>query len=87
MIGLMQAVCDAGLGVPDQLAVVGFDDFEWADCFHPRLTVVAQPVDAIARYAVSLLGALIADPAIASRTICLQPSLIIRESCGGTMSR
>lgn len=87
MIGLMQAVCDAGLGVPDQLAVVGFDDFEWADCFHPRLTVVAQPVDAIARHAVSLLGALIADPASASRTICLQPSLIIRESCGGTMSR
>lgn len=82
LIGLMQAVRDAGLSVPHQLAVAGFDDFEWADCFQPRLTVVAQPVDRIGHEALRLMDAAIADPGGSRLTLKLSPRLIVRESCG-----
>ena len=82
MISLMQAVRAAGLSIPDQLAIAGFDDFEWADCFHPRLTVVAQPVDQIGRSALTLMDAAIANPDAIPRTVKLLPRLIVRNSCG-----
>ena len=37
----MQAIHRAGLKVPHDIAIAGFDDFDWADSFEPRLTVVA----------------------------------------------
>ena len=54
-IGVMRAVHDQGLRVPDDLSVAGFDDFEWADYFEPRLTLMAQPCEEIGRRAVALL--------------------------------
>ncbi|TLU73653.1 LacI family DNA-binding transcriptional regulator [Lichenicoccus roseus] len=82
MIGLMQAVRDAGLAVPEQLAVAGFDDFEWADCFDPRLTLVAQPVEEIGCHALCLMEAVIADPTVTACTLQLPPRLMVRASCG-----
>ena len=81
-IGLMQAVHDAGLSVPHDLAIAGFDDFEWAASFHPRLTVVAQPVDRIGQTALSLMETAIADPAAPPRTVTYAPTLVVRDSCG-----
>lgn len=82
MIGLMQAVRRLGLSVPADLAVAGFDDFEWADCFHPRLTVVSQPVHEIGQRALFLLDGALKDGPAMPRTIQLQPELVVRESCG-----
>jgi DNA-binding LacI/PurR family transcriptional regulator len=48
-----RAVRVAGLRVPGDLALAAFDDFEWADCFGPRLTTVAQPVREIGRLVAS----------------------------------
>jgi LacI family transcriptional regulator len=87
MIRLMQYLHAAGLQVPRDIAVVGFDDFEWADYFHPRLTVIAQPIEAIAKRAISLLAACIEDPEAKPQTLHIKPKLIVRESCGSGNSR
>lgn len=78
----MQALRDAGLVVPRDVAVAAFDDFAWADLFSPRLTVVAQPFGEIATTAVHLLLARIAEPGAPPTTRRLAPRLVIRESCG-----
>jgi LacI family transcriptional regulator len=38
-----------GLSVPADISIAGFDDFEWADYFEPRLTLVVQPGEEIGR--------------------------------------
>ncbi len=81
-IGTMRAVREAGLRVPDDVALAGFDDFEWADCFEPRLTVMAQPCAAIGRHAAALLARRIADPDASTETVRLTPQLVVRASCG-----
>jgi len=88
MIGAMRAIRAAGLRVPEDVAIIGFDDFEWADCFEPRLTVIAQPVQEIGRKAADLLARRISagndgDAAdLEPRSVRLKPTLIIRNSCG-----
>ena len=81
-IGAMQAIRKAGLRVPKDLALVAFDDFEWADCFEPRLTAIAQPVQELGRRAASVLVERIRNPGAEHRTMRLKPTLIIRDSCG-----
>ncbi|PVZ07703.1 LacI family DNA-binding transcriptional regulator [Actinomycetospora cinnamomea] len=81
-IGVMQALRDAGLVVPRDVAVAAFDDFAWADLFSPRLTVVAQPFGEIAATAVQMLLARIGDPDAPPTTRRLAPRLVVRESCG-----
>jgi LacI family transcriptional regulator len=82
MIGIMRAVCEKGLRIPAELSVLGIDDFEWADYFQPRLTLMAQPCADLGRRAADMLIERIADPAGARRTVHLSPSLRVRESCG-----
>jgi LacI family transcriptional regulator len=81
-IGVMRALREAGLGVPDDIALVGFDDFEWADLFHPRLTTVAQATTQIGEQAVSMLLSRLANPGLAVRKVQLEPRFVHRESCG-----
>jgi LacI family transcriptional regulator len=83
-IGVMRGARDAGIRVPEDLAIVVFDDFEWADLFHPRLTVVAQPLRALSEQAIGLVLSRVADPSIPARTVVLQPEFVHRESCGCT---
>ncbi|WP_211214507.1 LacI family DNA-binding transcriptional regulator [Actinomycetospora chiangmaiensis] len=81
-IGVIAALRDAGARVPDDVAVVAFDDFAWADLFSPRLTVMAQPFDRIAAEAVRLLLRRRAHPEAPLEVLRLPPSFRIRESCG-----
>jgi LacI family transcriptional regulator len=81
-IGIMKALRARGLRVPKDISVVGFDDFERADCFEPRLTLVAQPCAEIGRQAAFLLMARIATPEGARRTVRLDASIVARASCG-----
>ena len=81
-IGAMHALRELGLRVPDDVALVGFDDFEWADYFEPRLTVIAQPCREIGREAAALLIERIAAFDGKRRTIRLKPKLVVRTSCG-----
>ena len=80
-IGAVRAIRSRGLKVPADVSVVGFDDFEWADCFEPRLTLVAQPCEEIGKRAASLLIERIANPSGAPQSVRLDARLIIRDSC------
>ena len=68
--------------MPDDVALVGFDDFEWADYFEPRLTVIAQPCQSIGREAAALLIERIGNLDGKRKTIRLKTELIVRTSCG-----
>lgn len=81
-IGVMRGLRTAGINVPQDLALVAFDDFEWADLFHPRLTTIAQATGQIGREAVGMLLSRLNDPTIATRQVRLQPQFVHRESCG-----
>lgn len=81
-IGAMRAVRALGLRVPADLSLAGFDDFEWAELFEPRLTLIAQPVAEIGKRATQLLMERIAEPQGPPRTVRLKTSLVERESCG-----
>ncbi|MEX3581821.1 MAG: substrate-binding domain-containing protein [Burkholderia sp.] len=48
--------------MPGRIALVGFDDFDWAEYVSPRLTVLAQPLEEIGTSAVDLLMRRIAEP-------------------------
>ncbi|WP_263249025.1 LacI family DNA-binding transcriptional regulator [Saccharopolyspora rosea] len=81
-VGAMRALGEAGLRVPDDIALVGFDDFPWANWFSPRLTVIAQPCADIGSLAARLLLRRIADPDVPPETHRLPPRFVHRDSCG-----
>jgi LacI family transcriptional regulator len=83
-IGVMRALREAGRTVPDDMALVGFDDFEWADLFHPRLTTIAQATTELGQQAVSMLLSRLANPGLAVRKVQLEPRFVHRDSCGCT---
>ncbi len=82
MIGAVRALRELGLDAPRDVALVGFDDFEWADLFSPRLTTMVQADADIGREAVGLLLSRIADPTLPPRAVRLAPALVRRDSCG-----
>jgi LacI family transcriptional regulator len=82
-LGTMRALRSLGLDVPRDVALGSFDDFPWADLFHPRLTAVAQDATGIGRIAIELLIERIADPSRPSQRIELPTTFHIRDSCGG----
>jgi LacI family transcriptional regulator len=86
-IGVMQALHEVGIRAPDDIALVGFDDFEWADSFEPRLTVVAQPCAEIGHSAATLLSERIREINGPRKTVRLKCKLIIRDSCGARKTR
>ncbi|GAA2344207.1 LacI family DNA-binding transcriptional regulator [Streptomyces cuspidosporus] len=81
-IGALRALEDAGLGVPDDMALVCFDDFSWGDVFSPRLTAIAQPSREIGATAVRLLLDRLEDTARPPRTVRLPCAFVHRTSCG-----
>lgn len=81
-IGAMRAARRLGIEIPRDVALVAFDDFEWADLFHPRLTVIAQPTASIGEQAVELIMSRLDEPERISRRLTLTPSFIHRDSCG-----
>ena len=81
-IGVMEALKERGLRVPDDIALVGFDDFEWAEVFAPRLTVIAQPLGELGAEAVALLLSRLEDATLEPRTLRLPATFVHRDSCG-----
>jgi LacI family transcriptional regulator len=81
-LGAMHALRDARIEVPGRMALVGFDDFDWADFFVPRLTLIAQPVKELGARAVHMLLQRMATPGAPTQSVRLAPSLQRRDSCG-----
>ena len=86
-IGALRAAKARGIRIPDDLALVGFDDFEWADLFHPALTTIAQPTHTMGAQAADLILSRLADSALPVRRVMLKSTFMHRESCGCTIGR
>lgn len=81
-LGAMEALLDAGIGVPDQVAVTGFDGIDAGAFSAPTLTTVRQPMVALGRLGVEQLIDQLAggEP----RDTVLPVELVLRRSCGCT---
>ncbi|MFE9423629.1 LacI family DNA-binding transcriptional regulator [Kitasatospora sp. NPDC006697] len=79
-LGAVGALHRAGVRIPGQLAVVGFDDSVAAVTCDPPLSTVRQPVEAMAAQLAELLLDQIADPGRVLQSRVFQPELVVRES-------
>lgn len=78
--GAYQAARDSKLKVPNDVAVVGFDETTWGELVDPPITVIAQPTEEIGRTATELLFQRIQEPSRSPKTVILKGSLIARGS-------
>ncbi len=86
-IGAMRAIRNSGLRVPDDIAVVGFDDLPIAKLPDHQLTTVRQPVYQFGFQAVEILMDLIENGIKPARRIILDTELIVRNSCGASQRK
>jgi LacI family transcriptional regulator len=84
--GALRAIREAGLGIPDDVALVGIDDPFWAELVDPPLTTMAQPVRRMAIDAAELLIERVAGARRAPRRVVHRFELRRRASCGGSRS-
>jgi len=61
-LGLMRALKDLGLKCPQDVSVLGFDEFDWYELFSPRLTTVVQPSCELGKQATEMLLQVIEAP-------------------------
>jgi LacI family transcriptional regulator len=81
-IGAIRELQAGGLRVPDDIAVVGFDDIYPGALVVPPLTTVRQPMRMLGERACSLLLDRISDPSLPHQVELLPTELVVRESCG-----
>jgi LacI family transcriptional regulator len=81
-IGAMAAIEDAGLRVPDDVAVVGFDDIDYATLVTPSLTTVQQNQEELASGLVKAMLRLLDHPAEPPAVSIVPIELVVRESSG-----
>jgi LacI family transcriptional regulator len=79
-LGALRAAAEAGCSVPRDLAIIGFDDIEFACYTNPPLSTIAQPKQEMGVQAVNMLASRIANPTLPPRRSILQPQLIVRDS-------
>jgi LacI family transcriptional regulator len=80
-MGVMDAVRNRGLRVPDDVSVVGFDDIPQASLVRPELTTINQPLEKMGRVATQMLLDLLKHPEMKADRIELPTHLIVRDSC------
>jgi LacI family transcriptional regulator len=81
-IGVQHALADMGLRIPDDVALVAFDDLPPAMVTFPFLTVAAQPAEEIGRRSVAVLLQRMANPDGPAQDIVLPTELVVRRSSG-----
>jgi LacI family transcriptional regulator len=81
-IGAMRELANAGISVPGEVAVTGFDGMPIGAMLVPALTTVRQPLRQLGECACARLLDKIADPALPRQVRRLPTELVIRESCG-----
>ena len=80
----LECINETGLRIPQDIAVVSFDDVEYFSFTYPPVTAVAQPLEEIGKNAVELVVKRIKEEEGKARAISieLKPELIVRRSCG-----
>lgn len=84
-VGAMKAIRLAGLRVPQDIALVGFDDMTTATAVEPALTTVYQPIEQLASMAIKVLLSMLensSDAQSPAHKIILPTKLVVRDSCG-----
>ncbi|MDP8169803.1 substrate-binding domain-containing protein [Pasteurella skyensis] len=79
-IGAYKAIWQAGLKIPEDIAVIGYDDIHLAQYLSPPLTTIHQPKKSLAKTAVETLLDRIKNHHLTYKNIVLEPTLILRES-------
>jgi DNA-binding LacI/PurR family transcriptional regulator len=83
--GAMMAIKQRGLTIPDDVALVGFDDVRLANYVDPPLTTVRLPAYELGYRAARLLTQLVVGGSVEEQEIFLQTELVVRQSCGATL--
>jgi DNA-binding LacI/PurR family transcriptional regulator len=81
-LGAIRAVRRAGLSVPGDVSVVGYDDSAFMNCTDPPLTTVRQPIESMGKAAVALLVNQIENVAVYPEELLFEPELVVRGSTG-----
>jgi DNA-binding LacI/PurR family transcriptional regulator len=81
-LGVLRGLAEAGVRVPDDIAVIGVDDVDDGRYAHPSLSTVALDKQQIAEAAVELLAARVAGDDAPARTVTAGHRLVVRESTG-----
>lgn len=86
-LGAIYAVQDAGLRVPQDIAIVGYDNREFSWIVRPNITTVEMPVYEMGRIAADILLQQIADRTRENEEVKVRGELIIRDTCGAEESQ
>jgi DNA-binding LacI/PurR family transcriptional regulator len=82
-IGALKAISEKRIRIPDEIALVSFDDADWAEFFTPALTVIRQPTYTMGSLAGEILFQRLMETKPSEvKEVVLKPELIIRKSCG-----
>jgi len=85
-MGAWRAIREAGLQVPHDIALVGFDDLLPAGAGRPQLTTIRQPIVRKGQEAVNVLLDVIENGPTPQRRVIFDTELVIRESCGSNLA-
>jgi LacI family transcriptional regulator len=86
-VGVEHAIHAAGLHVPEDISVIGFDDISIAAHASPPLTTISQPKYRIGMMAVQMLRKMMRDPDALGDSIQTESPLVVRESTGPCSER
>jgi DNA-binding LacI/PurR family transcriptional regulator len=86
-LGAIRAAKRAGMSVPGDLSVVGYDDSAFMSCTDPPLTTVRQPIEAIGRAAVDMLTGQIEGSSVSAEELFFEPEIVARGSTGAVPVR
>jgi LacI family fructose operon transcriptional repressor len=85
--GALQAIRERNLTIPDDIALVTFDETTWTSLVQPAITLIAQPTYEIGKTAAELLIQRIADPGRPTRQVILKGQLLVRGSSAPRLVR
>lgn len=81
-IGAQQAIQEKGLKIPDDIAIVGFDDLRFGAFASPPLTTIRQPTSELGETAMRMLDAMLHNKPLAVQSVVLAHQLVVRNSSG-----
>lgn len=83
--GATSALYERGLHIPEDVAMVGFDDVPFARFMHPPLTTIAVPAQQMSELACETLLNAISSGDLSPRRLLLPTELVVRKSCGANL--